>query len=327
MNPLVSISCVTFNHAKYICECLDSMLSQKTNFNFEIIIHDDASTDGTKEIIEEYVTKYPEIIFPIFQTENQFSKGIRGIPTRYNYVRCRGKYIAICDGDDYWIDPQKLQKQIDFLELNPDFSICFHNMKIKDELNPSILKFTNKNQKEISEIEDLAKGNYIYSASTVFRKPPNGYPDWLLEMPIGDYPLHLINAQYGKIKYIDEVMGVYRIHEGGIWGPYSKLALNQKWIQTIELMQHKFTVEVNEALKKQIMESLFECYYLYYQNNEKEKSLDSLEKLIKLNPFLLADKLLQSEKKLDKILTSKSYKIGTNLINFIKKYKISGKRK
>ena len=112
ITPLVSISCMTYNHAPYIRKCLDSFLLQKTNFPFEIVIHDDASIDGTTAIIEEYTSRYPGIFSTLIQKENQYSKGIRGLSTRFNYPRCRGKYIAVCEGDDYWTDPDKLQKHL-----------------------------------------------------------------------------------------------------------------------------------------------------------------------------------------------------------------------
>ena len=112
---LVSICCITYNHEKYIRDAIEGFLMQKTDFPFEVLIHDDASTDGTADIIREYETKYPDIIKPIYQTENQYSKGIK-ISATYNYPRAKGKYIALCEGDDYWIDPYKLQKQVDFLE-------------------------------------------------------------------------------------------------------------------------------------------------------------------------------------------------------------------
>lgn len=106
---------------------------QKTDFSFEILIHDDASTDGTKEIIEDYSNKYPNLIFPIFQNENQYSKGVRGIMAKFNFPRARGKYIALCEGDDYWTDPLKLQNQIDFLEERKDLGFCFHEVEVIDE--------------------------------------------------------------------------------------------------------------------------------------------------------------------------------------------------
>ena len=120
--PLVSICCLAFNHEPYIREALEGFLMQKTDFPIEVLIHDDASTDGTASIIREYEERFPDIIKPIYQTENQYSKGIKNISGIFNFPRAKGKYIAMCEGDDYWTDPYKLQKQIDFLD--PVFSQC-----------------------------------------------------------------------------------------------------------------------------------------------------------------------------------------------------------
>ncbi|MBR3411528.1 MAG: glycosyltransferase [Bacteroidales bacterium] len=131
--PLVSVCCLTYNHAPFIRNCLDGFLAQKTDFSIEILIHDDASTDGTDRIIREYAEKYPEIIFPIFEEENQYSRGYAGkMDIEFNYSRARGKYIAYCEGDDYWTDPSKLQRQVDFMETHPDYSVCFHRCKRLD---------------------------------------------------------------------------------------------------------------------------------------------------------------------------------------------------
>jgi glycosyltransferase involved in cell wall biosynthesis len=124
---LVSISCLTYNHAPFLRECFDSFLAQKTNFDIEVLVHDDASTDGTQEIIQEYTSRFPAIFKPIIQKENQYSQGVRGIAVRFNFTRSKGKYIATCEGDDYWTDPLKLQKQVDFLEANPNYSMCCTN--------------------------------------------------------------------------------------------------------------------------------------------------------------------------------------------------------
>lgn len=123
--PLISIACITYNHEKYIRRCIEGFLNQKTSFEIEIIIHDDASTDNTANIVKEYADKYPNLILTILQTENKFSEGIKIWPT-FVYPRARGKYIAFCEGDDYWTDPLKLQKQSDFLEANPEYSLCSH---------------------------------------------------------------------------------------------------------------------------------------------------------------------------------------------------------
>ena len=121
---LLSINTMTYNHEKYIAQCIEGILMQKTNFAFELLIHDDASTNNTAAIIKEYEKKYPNIIKPIYQTENKWSKGIK-ISATYQYPRAKGKYIAVCEGDDYWIDENKLQMQVDFLENNPEYGMCY----------------------------------------------------------------------------------------------------------------------------------------------------------------------------------------------------------
>lgn len=319
MSIIVSISCITYNHAPYIRACLDGFLMQKTSFVFEILIHDDCSTDGTREIIEEYSEKYPDLIFPIFQTENQYSKGVRGMMTRFNFPRCRGKYIALCEGDDYWTDIYKLQKQVDFLESNVDFSICFHNMKILYELDPSVIEFTNsKNQESVSSILDLAtKGNFIFTASVVFKKPKDGFPNWLTELPIGDYAIHLFNAQFGKIKFLDELMGVYRIHEAGIWGAFSKEKLYDRWIPMLEQLQDKFSDEVNKILRAQKIYSLLDVYMISFEKKDSKKANEVVALIMEVNPFFMAMKLTEIQNLLDKTLNSNAYKIGKMLIKFI----------
>ncbi len=124
---MVSVFCATYNHEKYIRKCLDGFIMQKTNFKFEVLVHDDASTDKTADIIREYEEKYPDIIKPIYQTENQYSKGVQ-IGVTFQYPRAKGKYIAFCEGDDYWCDENKLQRQFDIMESHPECSICVHNI-------------------------------------------------------------------------------------------------------------------------------------------------------------------------------------------------------
>jgi glycosyltransferase involved in cell wall biosynthesis len=289
---------------------------QKTSFVFEILIHDDCSTDGTREIIEEYSKKYPDIIFPIFQTENQYSKGVRGMMARFNFPRSRGKYIALCEGDDYWSDPYKLQKQVDFLETNTDFSICFHNMKILNESNPSAIEFTNsKDQESVSSILDLAsKGNFMFTASVVFKKPKDGFPNWLTDLPIGDYAIHLFNAQFGKIKFLDQVMGVYRIHAGGVWGSFSKEKLYDRWIPMLEQLQDKFSDEVNKTLRAQKIYSLLDVYMISFEKKDNKKANEVMALIMKVNPFFMAMKLTEVQNRLDKTLNSNAYKIGKMLV-------------
>lgn len=211
--PLVSISCITYNHASYIKECIDGFLMQKTNFNFEVLIHDDHSTDGTEEIIKEYAKQYPDIIKPLFEKENQYSLGKPIGSAVWNLPRARGEYIAICEGDDYWTDPYKLQKQVDFLESHPDYGMCYTKVK----------RFVPKNNKFIDEwggpnetMDKLLIENTIPTLTAVFHKAI--YYNYLTEIHpskrgwlMGDYPIWLYFAQNSKIKFINETTGVYRI--------------------------------------------------------------------------------------------------------------------
>ena len=209
--PIVSISCLTYNHAPYIRQCLDGFMMQKTNFLIEILIHDDVSTDGTTDIIREYEQKYPDIIKPIYQTENQHSKGIR-ITQTYNLPRARGKYIAICEGDDYWIDPLKLQKQVDFLEAHPDYGLVYTKAKYYNQRQN---KFAGYIGSYYGTFENLLLRNVVPTLTVVVRK--NLYIKYFHEIKphkqkwlLGDTPAWLWFARNSKMRYENYVTSVYR---------------------------------------------------------------------------------------------------------------------
>lgn len=223
IKPLVSICSITYNHAPYIKDCLDGMLMQRTKFLIEILIHDDASTDGTANIIRDYAAKYPEIVKPIFEQENQWNKGRRGSMV-FNFPRAQGKYIALCEGDDYWIDPYKLQKQVDFLKANPEFGMVYSDY----------YTLTNGNYNRNSEI-DTFKTHYeenaapeiisdsvqrIGTATVLLRKDlvNHIYDDYSADFNSGpgDNVLWFHIARKSKIKYLDMVTAVYRKNDGGV---------------------------------------------------------------------------------------------------------------
>lgn len=214
--PLVSILCTTFNHEKYIEECLAGFVMQNCNFAFEVIIHDDASSDKTPEIINKYYNEYPDIIKPILQIENQWSKGVR-ITTKYNLPRAKGKYIALCEGDDCWTSNNKLQLQVDFLEKNQKYSMSFHDVKIASDFS-SIVKQFYKPQKDTLYFRDILFKHYIPTCSLVFRKSmlEDPLPKWFDNAIVGDIPLELILANKGPAKYFNIPMGIYRKHSGGL---------------------------------------------------------------------------------------------------------------
>ena len=214
--PLVSVRCITYNQKKFIGQALDSFLIQKTNFPFEVVVHDDASTDGTANIIREYEKKYPLIIKPIYEEENQWSKPNNALGRIVN-AALRGKYVAICEGDDYWIEENKLQMQVDFLENNPEYGMCYTkaNVYIQKEQN-----FRNGTVgAAFDSFDDLVlKGNRVPTLTTVYRRDlldrywqevQPGTRGWLM----GDYPMWLYFAHESKVKFFNHVTSVYRVLE------------------------------------------------------------------------------------------------------------------
>lgn len=218
--PVVSICCATYNHAPYIRQCIDGFVMQKTIFPFEILIHDDASTDGTQDVIREYATKYPDLIKPIYQKENQYSKGVK-VSLTYNYSRAKGKYVALCEGDDYWIDPYKLQKQVDFLESHPDYAMCSHRW---NEYFESEKRFSSNIPGDIPAegrtytLNDLIHGRWYFQPLTVvYRRSALDLLHYELYTPSKDITLFYTLLSNGKGYCFADAMAVYRLHSGGMW--------------------------------------------------------------------------------------------------------------
>lgn len=221
---MVTIRCITYNHEPYIRQCLESFVMQKTNFRFEAIVHDDASTDKTADIIREYTEKYPDIIKPIYEIENQYSKH-DGSLHRIMNEHTHGKYVALCEGDDYWTDPFKLQKQVDFLETNPEYSMCFHNAVIifeDEKYSPRIFNSINKSREVF--LDKIVSNWIIPTASIVYRKNILPMPEWAAQIYSGDQTLALMAYSQGKIWAFKEVMSIYRKNEGGV-----STLLNEKY--------------------------------------------------------------------------------------------------
>lgn len=221
--PLVSICCLTYNHEHYIEQCLEGFLMQKVDFPVEILIHDDASTDKTVEIIRKYESKYPEIIKPIYQSENQYSKGI-GVTRVHQFPRAHGKYIALCEGDDYWTDPYKLQKQTDLLEANPSISLCVggylryeEETGEKIEVIKKIKNVENINGGYFFSLDDLSQGWLTKTLTAFFKKEILSRIDITYYKYGRDIQLfYHILKEGGKGFYFNSILGVYRVHKGGI---------------------------------------------------------------------------------------------------------------
>ena len=213
-----SVLCMTYNHEKFIRYALDGFVSQKSNYNFEVIVCDDASTDNTPEIIKEYVTKYPDLFIPVFEKENRFYQ-MRELQDSL-VSKARGRYIAMCEGDDYWTDPYKLQKQIDVMENNPEIMLCYTSYKVVDFDNKEMYYEIAENHKKESYTGDLLPlllgHNFVQYPSPVFRKEVfynsiyKENPSWL------DYSICLTAASLGNGYYIDESTCCYRRHSSNV---------------------------------------------------------------------------------------------------------------
>lgn len=213
---LVSVSCLAYNHENYIQKCLDGFLMQKTNFAFEILIHDDASTDKTVSIIKDYEKKYPKMIFPIYQKENQFSKRKGSLSVTFNYPRAKGKYIAMCEGDDYWSDPLKLQRQVDFLENNEDYNVCVHNTNILKNEKISKKEWRVHSKRTTFTVIDYIYSLFFHTSSIMFRSKEILKINFNPKILQGDMTLFLSLINNKKVYFIEKSMSVYRLHEGGI---------------------------------------------------------------------------------------------------------------
>lgn len=220
---MVTIRCITYNHEPYIRQCLEGFVMQKTNFRFEAIVHDDASIDGTAAIIREYAEKYPDIIKPIYETENQYSKNDGSIRRIMN-IHTHGKYVAMCEGDDYWTDPYKLQKQVDFLESHPDYVMCSHRFDKYWQENGVLEEDADKDFKGADyDLRNLIGGKWLTQTLTVmYRRSAldlERYERYGMSM---DIILFYELLKHGKGYCFPEAMGVYRYHDGGVWSEVSQ---------------------------------------------------------------------------------------------------------
>ena len=226
MNEIqVSIICNTYNQKDYIKGALDSFIMQKTNFAFEILVHDDASTDGTADIVREYEKKYPDLIKPIYQMENQYSQGVR-ITLTFQAPRAKGKYIAFCEGDDYWTDPLKLQKQYVTMEEHPEVDMCAHKTLCLDARTNKVVGYSapvNETTTLAVERVIFGGGMYIATNSLFYRKELYDNIPPFRKLYSLDYTLQIHGALRGGMLYLNDCMSVYRVQAKGSWTNHMRL--------------------------------------------------------------------------------------------------------
>ncbi len=241
----LSVCMISYNQELFIAEAIESVVHQKTKFRFELVISDDCSTDSTPLIIQSYKQQYPELIRVIPRPENlgvvsNFLQTIR---------ECKSKYVAFLEGDDYWTDDHKLQKQVDLLEGASDIAVCFHPVKIKNQRTGKLIKTNASGFRRITTTKDILKRNYIQTSSVVFRNLNKGiFPDWIASLSMGDWPVHILNSLHGDIYCLPETMGVYRIHGASEWSRNlssisGKIKTTEKKLELFMVLKQNFPLK------------------------------------------------------------------------------------
>lgn len=318
MNDIkVSIICNAYNHEKYIRDTLESFVMQKTDFNFEVLVHDDASTDKTADIIREYEEKYPDIIKPLYQTENQYSKNIP-IGSTYQKPRVKGKYVAICEGDDYWTDPYKLQKQFDAMEMHPELDVCSHMAKVVESNSKDIIRHIRPAKKsKIIRAEQVIDGGggFVATNSLFYRTEiDKNIPEFRKYLPL-DFSLQIHSSLRGGMLYLDECMSAYRHMSPGSWS--SQMEINsgksieheKRVVRMLEILNEETKYKYNKILNKKILRNKSEIIYkkVVTQQALEPSDYDIIKKTnIKWKiKFLLQFKFSELIKKIKKLSGSK----------------------
>ena len=241
----VSVWMTAYTHEKYLAQCLDSVLMQKTDFDFEIILGEDCSKDRTREIAIDYQKKYPDKI-KLFLPEKNIGMMQMDVAT---HGLCKGDFLALMNGDDYWTDENKLQIQADFLDKNPDTVMCYHRAVVENEESGESFETVYLESTDILPVESLLLGYNPIMTPTVMIRNIISLPEWYSSMPYGDMLTYLLLAQKGKIRYIDRLMSLYRIHPGGNWQGETIYNNLLKDLSFYRVMNEKLGYKYNDQIR------------------------------------------------------------------------------
>jgi glycosyltransferase involved in cell wall biosynthesis len=245
--PKVSVCMVTYNQERYIAQAIESILEQQTNFDVEIVIGEDCSTDATRSIVVDLARRHPGRIRPLLNETNLGPK-----PNfMQTFEACRGQYMAILEGDDYWTSPHKLQMQVDALDAHPNWAMCFHTAQmIYDDWQQAPTLWPGEWNQEETTIVELFDSDFIPTSGVLFRNRLFGrFPDWFAKLFIGDWPLHILNAQYGNIGFVPGVMSVYRVHGQGCWSRLDLTTQTKMALDVLAALQGHFQGEYQEHIE------------------------------------------------------------------------------
>jgi len=286
--PKVSVLITTYNQENLITQTVDSVLMQVVDFDYEIVIGEDASGDRTREIVVELAQQHPEKIRVLLR-DPEVANRERHLAGKMNFLQalqsCRGEYVAILDGDDYFISPHKLQKQADFLDAHPECMICFHNVRaIYPENSKGPENLCREDQKEITGIEQLLWGNFIPSCSIMHRREPVlQLPEWFFKAKVGDWPLNIFRAQFGKIGYLNEVLSAYRVHTGGAWSLRKRSRQLVISIKILENLNKDLGFKYSATIRQAQARFLFELAEFYLQSGHGRLALVPVKRGLRLS--------------------------------------------
>jgi glycosyltransferase involved in cell wall biosynthesis len=251
----LSVMMITYNHERFIAQAIASVLAQRVNFDYEIVIGEDCSTDTTRDILMDFHRQYPDRIVPLLRNRN--IGAMRNAEA--TLAACRGQYLAVIEGDDYWTCENKLQRQVDFLDAHPDHAICCHRAQFLDETDKGWTGVQPSNPAGSYTIEDLLDSNWIVTCSVVYRWSSIGaLPSWFVEMKLGDWPLHVLVARIGKINLLDDVMAVYRVHSGGLWSSQPPISQLREVTRMLPALDKHLGFQYTRTIRRTLARSYFE---------------------------------------------------------------------
>lgn len=285
----LSVMMITYNHEAYLRQALDSALMQKVDFDYEIVVGEDCSTDSTRGILAEYNQKYPEKFRLLLNETN-----LGGVRNFYQTLQvCRGEYVALLEGDDYWTSDTKLARQVEFLDTHPDFVICFHNVVGKfDAGDRPDFNYVQADQPETMGLAELLEENVIPTCSAIFRRGLcEPLPAWVYKLKMADYPLHVLNARHGKIRYFSELMGAYRIHTGGIWSGMSSLDRQRETLRLFEFLLRTPGLREMPALKANLARRYWRMAWEYEARGDRTEARRYMLKSLRTRALTRTPKL------------------------------------
>lgn len=262
---ILTIYTLTYNHEHYIRDALDGIVMQKTNFRFEAVVHDDCSSDKTVSIIREYAEKYPDIIKPIFEEVNQYSKGEDSQILTKMRALTHGKYIAFCEGDDYWTDPSKLQQQVAFLENHPEYSMCFHDVEVKAESGRELYDCFGEIESREYQVRELISSWKVPTCSIVMRREVYDKCPYNIKFRMGDNVMVMTALSYGKVFGVNQKMGVYRLTPGSWLDTHKGKQNCYDFISHYKGMMEEFPLCRCEEMYKNIENKYFELLAILRQ--------------------------------------------------------------